>query len=330
MKEVAKKKIMIGALSVAIVVSLGFSIYTSKHLNDDNDKETPKTSQVSQNQKGEGDKAKDKDEEPVYTNPMNEGKEDPVLTEGKKELSVGEMKGKEQEVRDLYREYKFDEGIKELDKLQSSYKFTEDAEVLKKLQDDGALFSNLFSGHLTDEDGEVNGLALVNLMGAFEDPEDLLIAMLHLDSDLRQYVILYDGSLNPVLYEEKTYPLISKKTTEEIPHEIGIMYPETKTYHKIEFTLEKFKLEAYILEDESGVLRFYMIKDPYNKSNYYTIGQWTKMEENRQSGRPIMDGVMELKDKANDGISTPTIEEEVESFEDTPVESTTETNENKK
>jgi hypothetical protein len=319
LKEVTKKKMAIGALSVVIVASLGFSVYTSLHINESSDGKE-KTTQVAKN--GEETTGKEKEKEkPVHMNPMD-GKEDPALSKDKSELSLTEIKETENKVRDYFRQYKFEDGMKVLNDLDENSKFTGEAEVLERLHFDGALISNLNDHHTGNEP---NGTALINMMTGFKDTETLLLATLHLDSDIRPYVIQFEGSLNPV-YEEGQTPRIMNKTTEAIPHEITVMYPETKTYHKISFSLESFVLDAYILEDKNGVLRFYMIQDPHDKANYYTVSQFKKMNENKRTGRPLMEGVLELKNSSY----VPTnevLEEEIENpaeIEEEVVEQTTE------
>lgn len=296
MKDINKKKIAIGALSVAIVISMGFSIYTSKNLdNDSNDNNKVAVNKFDK----EKDKSNDgKKEEEIILNPLD-GTENPALSEGKTELNSNEINKAVKEVREAFREYKFEKGVEILNDLNDKKKLVGDAEILKKLQFDGTIMTNIIPFHSetvngpTVGEGVVSGQALLNLMTGFQDPENLLIATIYLDSSIRGKVMDYGGSLNPV-FEEGKIPQIMTSTTVEIPDDILIMYPETVKYHKIPFLLDGNSLNAYILESENGQLKFYSIESLSERAPYYTVDQWTKIQNNIKKGLPAMDGVLEM------------------------------------
>lgn len=302
MKELNKKKVVVGLLSVGIVASMSISVYTSKHLNNDNANHNPKTNQPDSKQEV-SQQQKEKPKEPVIKNTLT-GKDDPALSKDKKEMKIFDVTNTESEVRKHFRNFNFKQGTVILDGLSRSLKFTGDAEILKKLHYDGSLFMNLVpqteqtrqfqKGDGTNSLDETNA----NIIEGLQDPENTLLGVLYLDPISRERIILYSGSLNPIVEEMKSIQII-KKTTDDIPHEVGILYPETKIYHKITFVLEGFTLDAYVLEDQNGGMRFYSIEDPTKKSYFYTISQWKKIRKNLEKGLPALDGVIPIEGTGN-------------------------------
>lgn len=295
MNEITKKKIAIGFLGVAIVIGMGFSIYVSKNFNNDESKDNENDKEII----SEVDKEKPKkDKEDIIVNPLD-GTEPPELSKDKGELSPNEIRMTVSQVRDYFREYKFEKGVEILNDLSDKNKFTGEAEILKAYHYDGNIMTNLIPFHtpshdgLTVGEGIVSGQALLNLMTGFQDPENLLIATIYLDSNIRGKVIDYGGSLNPI-YDEGLFPNILGSTVEEVPQDILIMYPDTEKYHKIQFTLDGNSLNGYILESKEGKLKFYSIESPNNSTHYYTVDQWKRMEDNKKKGRPIMEGVLDM------------------------------------
>ena len=283
MKDV-KRWWMMGILGVLLIAMLGFGIYLSFFHNGEQ-KQT--TEMVEKENVPSSDKKK-------VMFDAKSGKEDPLLNENKQELTSSEILMTENKVRQYYRDFRISDGLAVLNELAENNRFdSEDTQVLSDLQSDGSLWMNIF--HDDNPEAEKNGLAIINGFQSFRDPETLLLAVLHLDSDIRQFVVLYGGSLNPISDSEDGVKLsILNKTTVEVPKNIQIKYPDVTKMHKIVFSYDGYAMDAYMLEHPDRTLQFYTIEDMTQKAPYYTMEQWTKINQNVKEGRPAMDGVLTM------------------------------------
>lgn len=297
MKGQMQKKLVIGLLSVGIVSGLGLSVYTTQHLNDE-PKGEPKHGQVSDGKEKEASKKEKKPDKVVILNPMD-GKELKPIDGKKKTVKAYAVTSAEQEARGYFRNFKFEKGTELLNDLVSKYEINADSKVIKDLQYDGALLMNLVphdehGAHLGNtREGVAFDEGILNVMKGFKDPESTLLGTLYLDHETRERVIIYEGSLNPVFEKGQEIGIIDKDTV-EIPHEVGVMYPDTVKYHKLSFILDGFNLNAYVLENKDGAVSLYTIEDPVGESHYYTIAQWKLMRSNMEKGLPALKGVLEL------------------------------------
>lgn len=320
MKGQMQKKLVIGLLTIGIVGGLGLSVYTTKHMNDETTDDI-KQGQVSGVEDKKDKKKDEKPEEVVILNPMDGKDSEPV--EGKKKtIKSYEIATAEQDAREYFRNFKFEEGTTLLNDFVSKYELDGDAKILKDLQYDGALLMNLVPhddhgghSHHTRE-GVAFDQGILNVMKGLKDAESTLLGTLYLDHEERERVIMYDGSLNPV-YEEGQPVRVIDKTTVEIPHEIGVMYPETVTYHKLTFILDGFNLHAYVLESKDGNMALYTIEDPAKEAHYYTITQWKKIRSNMEKGLPALEGVLELNTDEETYNTEEVVTEEKSATDDT-------------
>ena len=321
MKGQMQKKLVIGLLTIGIVGGLGLSVYTTKHMNDEpiDDQKQGQVSEVKDKKETKEDK---KPEEVVILNPMD-GKDSEPVEEKKKTIKSYEVSTAEQEVREYFRSFKFEEGTTVLNDLVSKYELEGDAEILKDLQYDGALLMNLVphdehgGGHTHNtREGVAFDQGILNIMKGLQDPESTLLGTLYLDHETRERVIMYDGSLNPV-YEEGQAVRVIDKTTVEIPHEINVMYPDTVNYHKLTFILDGFNLYAYVLESTDGNMSLYTIEDPAKESHYYTITQWKKIRSNMEKGLPAFEGVLDLNAEEATSETEEVVTEEKPATDDT-------------
>jgi hypothetical protein len=287
-----------GLLAMGIVAGMSFSVYTTMHMDKEKQEKEEKGNKTKNNEKEKTSVSTKKEhsnvKEKIQMNPLDE-----TVTvdseKDKRELTLVEVKNKENEVRQLMREFRFSDAEEILYEMNRKYTFnTKEAKILDNLFHDASALSNL---HVDGDMGEgATGEGIINIMNSLKDPESLLLGTLIVDAPTREKIILSEQSLNPI-YSKLDLAIIQKNIeTGDMLKEVKILYPETKALHKISFGLEGFMLNAYIIEYPDGSLRFHSIKDPSGKAPYLTIAQWEKIRKNLHRGKAAFDGVLEKQE----------------------------------
>lgn len=273
-----KKKTLIILLTIGIAVSMGISIYTTKLVRNGSigasnvKTQLGKPDDVKTVGKDEVVKS-DKDDSIIgKTTPPNS--KDPLkdYTAPSKadspNISSLEAKNFESETRELFRQFKFKEGTTILSGAVNKYTLGENGKVIERLYYESSLIMAL--------DG-ADDLGIINIIQGIKDPENLLIAVLHLDDITRQPAILNKESLNPIFSGNVT--IRSNEIDEDsYSKRVKQSFPGASGMRKIMFDLEGNALNAYILEYPDGSLTFYAIQSAEGATNQYkTITQWQEI-----------------------------------------------------
>lgn len=167
----------------------------------------------------------------------------------------------ENEIRTLFREYKYTEGTARAKEIIDSYDITKNpkSEIIETLYYEGSLLIHLAN---IDVDG------VINVVKGLKDPENTLLAVLSSHVLARPEVILDEDSLNPVSLE--TPIIISKELETGYARERAeVLYPDMQYYHKIIFEIEGNRLEAYVIQYPDGYCRLHRIVTPEGETNYF-------------------------------------------------------------
>lgn len=188
-----------------------------------------------------------------------ENKSNPLLSDAKNTSY-------EIEIRYLFRDFKFAEGVEKLQEILSSHTVASESS-LNNLYREGSI---MISIPYFDADGTVE------VLHTFKDAENLLIATLLSNPDARPEVILYEDSLNPILTDGDSIHIINKysETEGEGLERLRILYPEVDEIITITFEVESNTMQATILIDKQGYAKLYSIDSEEELAPYISLKLW--------------------------------------------------------
>lgn len=197
--------------------------------------------------------------------------------DNKSHASQSEALSYSQFAREKFRELRFLDGLKELDKGIEKFSNKGDGALLYQLQADASILANIIpppdqeisQGEVPDEEDVKNVFKLL------QDPEMALLGALGLDDYLRGKVILNKDSLNP-LFEGKVLVQDMSEVKEGAKYDaIKSVYEDAQIVYNIRFNLEGHSLNGYVIRFADGHVSVHSIENVEGETSpYKTTAEW--------------------------------------------------------
>lgn len=261
--------ILIGLVGTILSISITLKGFNKYNKADDNIQDEPTI--VEQNDNGENIEGIeevadfDKDDEAVEF----------ASEKGAVELTKVHANAVEEQVRRLYRDFKFAEATDLL--LSSIRKYNVDEsehfETLRTLYMESALMHHISTKDSFDPD-------IISLAKNITDPENHMLATLFIEGSMRESLVHTSDSINPDFYGGVNVK--GKKTLEvsdQIYKEAKLEDNEIKNVYEFEISIESYPLRAYIVESNKKTYFFKLIEEDAGSTPFYTFEEWRELED---------------------------------------------------